>query len=159
MVNEKKLTKYYSEIAQKLDEMIPIDWNRIVMYAEELGDVRTAFFYFYTKNNNIHYSNNIPEEYNVSEKIFDNLLEELWEVNRNLWLQFKNEGDKVWDTLTFYLESDWKFKVKFGYDIDKNIGDYERQIRWTYDELGIVPKSEYAKKLLNEYLKQQGKLL
>ncbi len=39
------------------------------------------------------------------------------------------------------------------------LGDYERGIRWAYDELGIVPNNEYQKKLLEEYLNEQGKSL
>lgn len=155
MINENNLTKYYNEIAQKLDEMIPGEWTRIVMYAEELGDVRSACFYFYTKDKNIHYSGDIPKEYNVSEDTFDTILEQLWAINKNLWLQFKNAGEDTWCTITFYLDSNWKFKTKFEYEMDIEIGDYERKIRWAYNELGVIPKSEYAKELLEEYLKGQ----
>lgn len=51
MFNEDVLTQYYQEIADKLSEMIPSDeWEKIVMYAEEVGDVSGAAFYFYTDN-------------------------------------------------------------------------------------------------------------
>ena len=33
MIEEGKLTTYYSEIANKLDEMIPCKWERIVLFA------------------------------------------------------------------------------------------------------------------------------
>ncbi|MBN1045251.1 hypothetical protein DVW08_07690 [Clostridium botulinum] len=35
----------------------------------------------------------------------------------------------------------------------------EREIRWAYDEWGIVPEDEYEKELLEEHLKEQGKSL
>ncbi len=35
MVEENKLIKYYSQIAEKLDEIIPVTWDKISMYAEE----------------------------------------------------------------------------------------------------------------------------
>lgn len=160
MINENNLTKYYSDIAEKLDEIIPGKWDKIVMYAEELGNVRSVCFYFYTMNlESIHYSGNIPEEYNIDRGIYNSLLRELRQCNKNLWLEFKNSGEKEWNSITFYLDNDWKFKVKFGYELNSEIGDYEREIRWAYDELGIVPKSEYKKKILEEYLKEQGKSL
>ena len=34
MIEESKLTQYYEQIANKLDELIPIDWKRVAMYTE-----------------------------------------------------------------------------------------------------------------------------
>jgi conserved hypothetical protein len=154
MINENNLNKYYSEIAEKLGEIIPIEWNRIVMYAEEFGTANSTSFYFYTEDGNkINYSGDIPNEFSVSRDTFKPLLRELREIVRNLWKEFKNVGEATRNSLTFYLESDGKFKIKFNYEINDKIGLLEREIRWAYDELGIVPEDEYGKKLLDEYLK------
>lgn len=40
MIDEKILKKHYQQIAGKLYEMIPGDWYRIVIYAEETGNTR-----------------------------------------------------------------------------------------------------------------------
>lgn len=155
MVNENNLSKYYSEIAEKLDYIIPIEWDKIVLYGEENGDVSSVSFYFYTENcEKVHHSGDIPEEYNVSKNIFKTLLRELLEINKNLWLQFKEADEPTWNSLTFQLDSDWKFKIKYGYERNSEIGRLEREIRWAYDELGIIPEDEYEKELLEEYLKE-----
>ena len=159
MIKESNLNKYYSQIAEKLDEMIPFDCNKIVLYGEEIGDVSSASFYFFTIDSKVHHSGNIPEEYNVSKKIFKELLRELLEINKNLWLEFKEADEPTWCSLTFELDSDWKFKVKYGYERNGEIGRLEREIRWAYDELGIVPEDEYERELLEEYLTEQGKSL
>lgn len=160
MINENDLTRYYSEIAERLDEIIPVDWDKIVMYAEEIGDVSSVSFYYYINNNTkVHYSGDIPDEYNVSEDIFDSLIDELMKTNKCLWNEFKNAEESTWSSLTFYLDSNWKFKAKFGYERNAEIGHLEREIRWAYDELGIIPENEYEKKLLEEYLNEQGKSL
>ncbi|MDD7793339.1 immunity protein YezG family protein [Clostridium sp. 'White wine YQ'] len=152
MINENDLNKYYGEIAEKLDEIIPMKWDKIVMYAEELGTVNSASFYFYTDDcNNINYSGDIPSKFGVSRETFKLLLRELREINRNLWQEFKNAGETAWSTFTLTLNSDGKFKVKFDYEINNEIGLLEREIRWAYDELGIVPEDEYEMKLLDEY--------
>lgn len=95
-MEDKKLSKYYGEIAEKLDEMIPVEWDNIILYAEETGDVSSASFYYNEKNE---------------------------------------------------------------YKRDSKIGQLERRIRWAYNELGIIPKDEYEKELLEEYLEEQGKSL
>ncbi|WP_370804945.1 immunity protein YezG family protein [Clostridium cagae] len=43
--------------------------------------------------------------------------------------------------------------------MNSEIGRLEREIRWAYDKLGIVPEDEYEKVFLEEYLKEQGKNL
>ena len=90
MINENNLTKYYSQIAKKLDEIIPSEWDKIVMYAEEIGDVSSVSFYYYTNNyTKLHHSGNIPNEYSVDEEIFDSLTDELININKGLWSKVK----------------------------------------------------------------------
>lgn len=160
MINENNLTKYYSRIAEKLDEIIPVKWDKISMYAEEVGDVSSVSFYYYTNNcMELHYSGDIPEECSIDEGIFDSLTDELAAINKELWLEFKNAGESTWCSLTFSLDCNWKFQAKFAYEKNNEIGRLEGEIRWAYDELGIIPKDEYERELLEEYLEEQGKSL
>lgn len=153
MIDERNLTKYYSDIANQLDDMIPVEWNKIIMYAEENGMSTIANFYFYTKQDNkIHYSSNIPEDFSVSRDIYKQLLRELWSSIEGLWNEFKKADEKTWYTLTFTLESDWRFNAEFGYELDEEIGDFERRILWAYNEIGLIPKDEYAKSVLERLL-------
>lgn len=155
MIQKSNLVKYYNAIAKKLDQIIPVKWDKISMYAEEIGNVRSVSFYYYTDNGKkVHYSGNIPEEYNVNEEIYDSLTDELVAINKKLWLEFKNSGEPTWYALTFHLDCDWKFETKFSYERNTEIGKLEREIRWAYDELGLVPEDEYEKTLLNGYLKE-----
>ena len=159
MIEESKLTEYYSEIANKLDEMIPCKWERIVLFAEEVGDASFATFYFYTEDGKLHNSGNIPDEYNVNRMMSKKALYELIQINKRFWLEFKNSDDEIWYTYTFELDSDWKFKIKFGYENDVDISSLEKKIRWAYDELGIIPNAKAEKVFLKEYLEEQGKEL
>lgn len=160
MIKESKLSKYYSEIAEKLNEIIPVKWDKISMYAEEVGDVSSVSFYYYTDNGmKVHYSGDIPDECNVDEDIYDSLTDELIAINKELWLEFKNAEESTWCSFTFNLDCNWKFQIKFAYERDNEVGRLEREIRWAYDELGIVPEDEYERELLEEYLKEQGKSL
>ena len=102
MILESKLTQYYEQIANKLDEMIPCEWERVVLYAEEIGNVSSAGFYFFTDNGVPHYSEGIPSKYNVTETTFSTQLKELWNINKSLWLEFEQANEPTWCAFTFY---------------------------------------------------------
>mgnify|MGYP004516970983 CR=1 FL=1 len=156
MIKESDLNKYYAEIANQLNEIIPVEWKRIIMYAEDLGDSSSVSFYFYTKeDNNIHHSGNIPEDFSVSRNIFRKLLRELRCTIKNLRNEFDKENEKLWYTLTFTLEEDWRFNVKFGYEIDNEMSDFEREVIWAYNEIGLMPKGEFGREVLEEYLRNR----
>lgn len=157
MVNEAKLNKYYSAIAEKMDEMIPCEWSRIILYAEELGDVSNLGFYFYTNDEQVHWSEGITEEYEVDEYEYMMQLMQLVELVKELWMEFKNADEEVWSVFTFDIDGEWKFKAKFEYELNDEISDLERSIRWAYNELDIVPNGEYGRKLLKEYLESQSR--
>lgn len=47
--------------------------------------------------------------------------------------------------MIFYLDDNWKFKIEFEYEIDKEIDTYERLIRLAYNKLGIIPNETMPK--------------
>lgn len=156
MINEENLTEHYSKIANKMDEMIPVDWEKIALFAEQTGDSGSEVFYFYTNERSEPYrSLEIPEDFSVDEEIFTILRRELFYLIRDLWYEFKNAGEETWETLTFTLNKDWSFDVKFGYKgqfDDDDMGPMQMKIILAYNELGLIPKGDFSKKLLQEYL-------
>ena len=75
---EENLNKMYQEIANKINEMIPAEWEQVYTKAyidDEGGEV--LFYYTKLGNNDLHYYTNIPRDYNVSEKIFSDLWDDL----------------------------------------------------------------------------------
>lgn len=159
MMNKEVLTEYYSEIANKLDEMIPCEWEKVVLNAENTGNSSTARFYFYTSDSKVHSSGSIEDEFGVDEDEHLDRLQELWDINERLRQEFIDAGEPAWYSYTFYLDSEWKFKIKYEYEINENISSMERGVRWAYDELGIIPTGKYSKKLLREYFEELGKEL
>ena len=159
MIEQRKLTEYYSGIANKLDDMIPCKWERIVLYAEEVGNARFATFYFYTEDGHIHHWGDIPDEYNINRMMISKSLNELRQINKRLWLEFENSDEETWYSFTFDINCDWKFKIKFGYDKNDELSGLEKEIRWAYDELGLVPQERVERNILKKYLDEQGKEL
>ena len=159
MVNESKLVELYSEIANQMDSMVPCEWKRIILYAEELGDVSTAGFYFYTNDEQVYWSAGITGRYDVEKYEYMMKFMQLVQLVKELWMEFKNADEEVWSVFTFDIDSEWKFKANYEYELNDEISDLERRIRWAYNELDIVPNGEYGRKLLREYiLMNEGEL-
>lgn len=157
MISEEILEYHYGEIANKLDEMIPVEWKKIVMQAIDFGTSATVYFYFYTKDDQLHDGGAIPNEYNVDQTIYNNFVSELIDINSNFREEFVKANIDPWESMTFILNEDWSFKVDFEYDINKEIGNFERRIIWAYEELGIIPEEEFSKSILEEYLEEKEK--
>lgn len=146
---------YYGKIANHLDSIIPSEWCEIVMYGEELGDNATASFFFKTEEGCKYIaSGKIPDLYKIDKNIYFNLIFELCDIMKQLKAEQVKQGMKEWKTIAFYLNRDYKFKVEYEYEISMDVGCYERNIYWSYNKLGIIPEDDFAREILNGYLKE-----
>lgn len=145
----------YQKIAEHLNEMIPSQWEKIVVYAEILDDSADIYFYFTTPNNNSDYlfSHYIPELFDVSEESYDQLLIELQELFEELKEEFKLDNQDIWTNLTLKLENIGKFSIDYNYDdvLSSELDDLQRRDVWKYQNLGILPKDEDDKEFVINY--------
>ena len=90
MTFEEKLSEMYNEIANKISSMIPVEWEKVYTMAY-IDDGGGEVFSNYTKINSdeLNYYTDIPKEYNISEKIFDDLWMNLYYLFMNLRDLFK----------------------------------------------------------------------
>nr|MDH3076292.1 DUF600 family protein [Bacillus velezensis] len=73
MVTE-KMEQLYQKIAEKINDMIPSEWMRVTLYAEILDDSREVYFFFNTHEDEEYiYSHDIPEHFQVSNRIYKNI--------------------------------------------------------------------------------------
>ncbi|HEX9061245.1 MAG TPA: antitoxin YezG family protein [Clostridia bacterium] len=157
-MNTSDIEKVYQKIANTLNETIPEEWDRVYMYGEISEGAREAFFNYYPKESKVSvYSHDIPELFEISEDEYDKLLYELLDNVKELWQEFKNSGEEVWTNLTFILESTGKFKIDYDYTDLSEASPRKQHIIWKYKYLGIIPKDENDKKIIDEYLKAQDK--
>ena len=159
MINEAKLQEYYGKIANELNAMIPCEWERVVLYAEDDGQGSYAEFYFFTEDGETIAGGFIIDKFDVDEDEYDEHLENLWDINSELRDEFIDAGEKPWCTYTFDLYSDGSFKMDFGYELNEKLTSMVRELRWAYDKLGIIPTASYEKKFLRDYFIEQGKEL
>ena len=154
-MNNEKMGELYQKIAEHLNEMIPSQWKKIILYAEILDDSADIYFYFTTPNNSDYlFSHNIPEHFDVSEEIYDQLLIELQELFEELKEEFKLGNQDIWTNLTLKLENTGKFSIDYNDDdvLSSELDDLQRRDVWKYQNLGILPADEEDRKFIEEYL-------
>ncbi|MGU9968660.1 antitoxin YezG family protein [Bacillus sp. N1(2025)] len=154
-MNNEKMGELYQKIAEHLNEMIPSQWEKIVLYAEILDDSADIYFYFTTPNNSDYlFSHYVPEHFDMSEEIYDQLLIELQELFEKLKEEFKLGNQDIWTNLTLKLENTGKFSIDYNDDdvLSSELDDLQRRDVWKYQNLGILPADEEDRKFIEEYL-------
>lgn len=158
---EEKLNETYQEIATKINEIIPTEWEHVytVAYIDKEGG-EVLFYYTKPGSNDLHYYTNIPRDYNVSEKIFSDLWGDLFGLFDKLRESFKKVNQEPWTSCEFDFTNKGKLKISFDYIDWKNsdFGPMARKNYYKYKKFGILPEKEYAKnkvKKVEQFIKEQ----
>ena len=61
----------YQEIANKISDMIPVEWDEVYTKAYIKEEIKSFFYFTLPGSEELHYYTAIPKEHNVS-KIFKN---------------------------------------------------------------------------------------
>ena len=161
MIFEEQVSKLYNEIANDVSDMIPDKWENIYLKAY-VNDESSEVFFFYTKNNEneLYYSGDIPNLYNVSPVIYKDLLIEVHEKFIKLRDVFKKENQETWTSCEFHFSNEGKLNVSFGYIDWKNsdFGQYDRFNYYRYKKFGVLPGLDYTKeeiKEIEQFIKEQ----
>ncbi|MCG2075609.1 TIGR01741 family protein [Staphylococcus epidermidis] len=158
---EEKLNEMYQEIASKINEMIPTEWEKVYTIAyigEEGGQV--VFFYTKHESNELNYYTNIPKDYNVSREIFRDLWSNLYDEFKKLKELFRESNQEPWTSCEFDFNNEGKLNVAFDYIDWKNsdFGQISREYYYEYKKFGIIPELDYAKKEIKDieqFIKEQ----
>lgn len=155
-MNEENFARYYSKIAQTLNEIIPVKWTEIFMiYFEEEG-VSSIGMYFKTKEGALNWCHNIPSEFHVDKDIYDSIEKGLRDICEAYKQAFIEENREEWTYMLFHLSASMEFDIKYYYDIDSNIDIHDMMDRIFYENYNIEPKGEFSKKRLYKYLEEKN---
>ena len=82
---EKQLNEMYQEIANHINDMIPTEWEQVytMAYIDE-GGAELFFNYTTLVSDDLHYYTTIPDDYNISQKIFSKLSFTLYKLFKRL---------------------------------------------------------------------------
>lgn len=150
-----KIADLYQNIAVTVNEIIPEEWSKVLIYAEVQEDVSKVGFYYYPeREGNPVFVLEIPELFEVDEDHIDQLRHELSGCFEELWKEYAQENQDIWTSLTFILDATGQFKIDFEYEDLSEVDDFERQIIWRYKYLGLEPPLEKkrARQIFESYI-------
>ncbi|QPK89545.1 antitoxin YezG family protein [Bacillus velezensis] len=161
-MDTQKMGELYQRIANQINEMIPSEWEKVYLYAEILEDSSEVYFYFNIPGESeFLYSHNIPDHFNVSEDIYDDLLIELQESFEELREEYKENNPQIWTNLTLNLDRTGQFSIDYNYEdvIASELNGSQRKAIWVYKNLGLLPKRKTVRDFLEDYIKtNEGKI-
>ncbi|SUJ14147.1 TIGR01741 family protein [Staphylococcus aureus] len=161
MIFEEKLSQMYNEIANEIGSMIPVEWEKVyaIAYVDDQGG-EVIFNYTKPGSDELNYYTYIPREYNVSEKVFDDLWMNLYYLFMNLRDLFIEEGLEPWTSCEFDFTREGDLKVSFDYIdwIKLGFGPSGKENYYMYKKFGVLPEMEYEMEEIREvekYVKEQ----
>ena len=130
---EQKLNKLYQQIAQKINDMIPVEWGNFYFNGEVKGKEGGVFFFFTPKvdNEKAVFSHFIPKFYGVDKRLYNTALHELFELTHALQKVFIDNDQEPWFSVTMIVNESGKLNVKFDY------------INWTNSDFGPSARIKY----------------
>src|SRR5690625_2437324 len=118
----------YQKVANILVEMIPEEWEKILLYAEVREGFSQVFFYYYpVKQEQPVYSLDIVDMFNIDKPLHRKLKQELYDCFEELWNEFRVQDQELWTSLTYILDNMGRMKLNYGYDDISEISPDEKQ--------------------------------
>lgn len=158
---EKQLNEMYQEIANHINDMIPTEWEQVytMAYIDE-GGGEVFFNYTTLVSDDLHYYTTIPDDYNISQKIFSKLSFTLYKLFKRLRKLFVENNQEPQTSCEFDFNNEGKLNVSFDYIDWKNseFGPLARECYYEYKKFGIVPEYEYEReeiKEIEQFIKKQ----
>ncbi|EIT83670.1 cytoplasmic protein [Fictibacillus macauensis ZFHKF-1] len=155
---EQEMNAMYQVIAEKVHEIIPVEWERFYFYGNITDDGGANYFFFNTVENPNNYiysvdlltKNMVPlNEYNDNDM-------QLYFLSKKLKDVFKKHKQELWYSFTMSVERSGKFKLHYDYT-NWDVTEYDPSARlmlWEYKYLEVVPTDEDDKEVLDQYIQE-----
>ncbi|ASN04218.1 immunity protein YezG family protein [Virgibacillus necropolis] len=113
---EIELNKLYNEIAQQVNDMIPIEWENFYFNGEVKEREGGVFFFFKPKGEEQYiFSHYIPKLYSVDKRAYNKELHKLFELTVELQKVFTDNDQEPWFSVTLLVNDTGKLNVHFDY--------------------------------------------
>ncbi|HHO6607078.1 TPA: TIGR01741 family protein [Staphylococcus aureus] len=158
---EEKLSQKYNEIANEINGMIPVDWEKVYAMAY-INERNREVFYNYTEpsSDELFYYTSVLNKYNIPRSEFMDSVYELYKQFDNLRELFIEEGLEPWTSCEFDFTREGKLNVSFDYIdwMNSEFGQIAKENYYMYKKFGILPETEYEinkVKEVEKYIKEQ----
>lgn len=135
-MESKRMEDLYQNVANTIDNMIPEDWDRVLLYAEVRVGFSQVFFYYYPIGSQKPiYSLDILDIFNLDKRKHKELKHNLYEYFEELWKEFMVQEQEQWTSLTYLLDSTGRMKINYGYEDISLLSPVEKQEKWEAEYL------------------------
>ena len=158
------IKQIYTNIQNKLYNMIPENWDKLCLYAsviENVSGMRTGEMYFYyfpkaiLKKPPVNLYE-IASKFNLDETAYEKMIQDLYIEFEKLRDELSKTKDKVWSNVTVCIENG-NFNIFYDYEnlLESKWSDYERHIIWRYKYINqnLHTYGKKDRKIIEEYLK------
>ncbi|WPC42634.1 immunity protein YezG family protein [Clostridium sp. JS66] len=115
---ENKLSELYQKIVSKVNDIIPVKWNNVILGANiDDYDNGVVYFFFDTLENkgSYIYNANISDIFNIDDNIYTNEHNELFFLVRDLQKVFIEYGQELWYMLIMNFNYKGNLEVSYEY--------------------------------------------
>lgn len=147
---EMELNKLYTEIAQQVNDMIPVEWENFCFNSEVKNGEGGAFFFFMPKGEEQHvFSHYIPKLYNIDKRAYNKELHKLFQLTVELQKLFIDNDQEPWFSVTLLVNSLGNLNVHFDYT-NWNKSKFGPADRTYYFEYKYVRKNKEKQDLIEK---------
>jgi uncharacterized protein (TIGR01741 family) len=126
----------YQKIANLIVNMIPEEWDKVLLYSEIRDGYSRVFFYYYPQGTvSPTYSLDITDKFQINKTQFNKLEDELYDCFSELFEEFKIQEQEPWTSLTYSLDNTGKMNINYRYEDISQISSVEKREKWEAEYL------------------------
>mgnify|MGYP003586300577 CR=1 FL=1 len=143
---ENELDEQLHEIAQTINNIIPVEWNDIYLNSEISNGDGEVLFYFNTVNNREEfiYSHDIPSKYGIPLSDYMDTFNKLMDISRAILKILKDNNQPLWTSMILSIKNRKKISVEFDYTdwISSPFSINQRLNYFKFRYIGYQPKDD-----------------
>ena len=141
---EKQINEKMTEIVNKVNNMIPVEWEDLYINFEVDKTLSGGVIFFFKHKGEYHYYMDIPSLFNISEDEFDKEFFELFDLGGEIKKIFIEHGLAEWSAFTIKVDENNKVSLDFDYApwLESDFGPTDRIDFFEYKYLGKQPANE-----------------
>ncbi len=131
LMNKEKMDQLLEELATKLYNIPPVEWNRIILYSEVTEiSCSIAYFFYPTIDNEPRQSYSLYKEFRQMPEIDETHVDELYKIVKELRVAFNEIEHSPWNVITVIVEYTGDYQVEFDLQDFAASNSMDRRVVW-----------------------------
>lgn len=162
-MDKSEIVDYYREILTLASNLVPIDWQRLIVGANIDKNDATSLFFFYSEQESpqtFFEGLGIPGKFNIDQSLFDEDIMNIMHKIQALQEWFSKNGQQPFNELMIEINSKGAMHSEIGYidwSGDTNFDDFDQMDFFRYKYLNDVPEDTAAQNVLKKMQRYENK--